>query len=304
MLLNVQLQFRRSTLKQVVRSVLHLLWYIFWLVWPEDVTLRSTVPVVDASHSVENSLVFTLCAIRTTSSAFSILNPRKCVASWNCAVGFILTSTEFVIFFSPMRPINPWWSQQHNLRDRDNPHGTVESNYQRRFSVNVWCGVFGDQFIGLYIFPQRLSGEIYANFLQDELPALIENVPLQTRWQIYYQHDGAPPRFDQVVRQYLNHKFPNQWIGRACTQNWPPRSPDLNPLDYHVCGVTWKLWCMQVTWTQEKNYSSEFSALQEASTTLQYSISLQVLWLLESENVSKQMEDTLNNLFECGMANL
>ena len=56
--------------------------------------------------------------------------------------------------------------------DRDNPHGTVESNYQHHFSVNVWCGVIGDQLIGPYIFPQRLTGDIYANVLQEELPAL------------------------------------------------------------------------------------------------------------------------------------
>ena len=60
------------------------------------------------------------------------------------------------------------------------PHGTVESNYQHRFSVYVWCGVIGDQLIGPYIFPQRLTGDIYTTFLQDELPALLENVPLQT----------------------------------------------------------------------------------------------------------------------------
>jgi len=51
-----------------------------------------------------------------------------------------------------------------------------------------------------------------------------------------YQHDGVPPHFSQIVRQYLNHKFPNQWIGRGGAQNWPPQSPDLNPLDYHVWG--------------------------------------------------------------------
>jgi len=38
------------------------------------------------------------------------------------------------------------------------------------------------------------------------------------------------------ARQYLNHKFPNRWIGRGGAQNWPPRSPDQNPLDYHVWG--------------------------------------------------------------------
>jgi len=36
MLLNVQLQIRRSALKQIVRSVLRLLGCIFWLVWPEN----------------------------------------------------------------------------------------------------------------------------------------------------------------------------------------------------------------------------------------------------------------------------
>ena len=58
----------------------------------------------------------------------------------------------------------------------------------------------------------------------------------QTRWQMYYQHDEAPLHFSQVVRQYLNHKFPNWWIGCGGSQNWPPWSLGLNPLDYHVWG--------------------------------------------------------------------
>jgi hypothetical protein len=74
----------------------------------------------------------------------------------------------------------------------------------------VWCGVNGEQLIGWYIFPQRLTGDIYANFLQDELSALLENVPLQTRRQMYYQRDGVKPHFSQFVRQYLNNKFPNR----------------------------------------------------------------------------------------------
>ena len=44
MLLNVQLQIRRSTLKKIVRSVLRLLGCIFWLVWPEN--LRPCVSVL------------------------------------------------------------------------------------------------------------------------------------------------------------------------------------------------------------------------------------------------------------------
>jgi len=90
--------------------------------------------------------------------------------------------------------------------DCDNPHGTT-SNYQHSFSVKVWCCVNGDQLICRYIFPQRLTGDIYVNVLQDELPAQLENVPLQR----YYQHDGAPSHFVQVVRQYLKHKKVKQF---------------------------------------------------------------------------------------------
>jgi len=35
-------------------------------------------------------------------------------------------------------------TRNSHLCDRNNPHGTVESNYQRCFSVNVWCGVICD----------------------------------------------------------------------------------------------------------------------------------------------------------------
>jgi len=72
-------------------------------------------------------------------------------------------------------------TRNSHLWNRDNPHGTVASNYQHRFSVDVWCGVTDDQLIGPYIFPQLLTGDIYANVMQDEVPALLENVPLQTR---------------------------------------------------------------------------------------------------------------------------
>jgi len=49
----------------------------------------------------------------------------------------------------------------------------------------VWCGDNGQQMIGQYIFPQLLTGDIYANHLQDDLRKLIENVPVQTRRQIF-----------------------------------------------------------------------------------------------------------------------
>jgi len=41
----------------------------------------------------------------------------------------------------------------------DNPHATVESNFQQRFSVSVWCAVPDDQLICPSILEGRLTGE-------------------------------------------------------------------------------------------------------------------------------------------------
>ena len=42
------------------------------------------------------------------------------------------------------------------------------------------------------------------------------------------------PRFSRVARQFLNQHFANKWIGRGGPIAWPARSPDLNPLDFHL----------------------------------------------------------------------
>jgi len=43
----------------------------------------------------------------------------------------------------------------------ENPHATVESNFQQHFSVNVWCAVLDDQLISPFILDGRLTGEAY-----------------------------------------------------------------------------------------------------------------------------------------------
>jgi len=63
----------------------------------------------------------------------------------------------------------------------ENPHATVENNFQQRFSVNVWCAVLDDQLIGPFILDGRLTGEAYFRFLQKEFPRLKEDFPLNKR---------------------------------------------------------------------------------------------------------------------------
>jgi hypothetical protein len=44
------------------------------------------------------------------------------------------------------------------------------------------------------------------------------------------------PHYLGEVREYLNTRFPGWWIGRAAPRAWPPRSPDLTPMDFFLWG--------------------------------------------------------------------
>jgi hypothetical protein len=118
----------------------------------------------------------------------------------------------------------------------ENPRETRVTNFQKRFSVNVWCGLLGNRLIGPFVFDTNLTGNTYEAFLRNELPGLLEDIPLVIRSQMYFQHDGAPPHYTIRVREFLNESFPNRWLGRGGPIAWAPRSPDLTPLDYYLWG--------------------------------------------------------------------
>lgn len=68
------------------------------------------------------------------------------------------------------------------------------------------------------------------------MPELLEDVPLCARETLIFQHDGAPAHYSRRVREILDARFPDKWIGRGGPIVWPARSPDLNVLDYFLWG--------------------------------------------------------------------
>lgn len=126
----------------------------------------------------------------------------------------------------------------HHWSPKDqNPHLIRQRSFQRRFSVNVWAGVIGNHVIGPHYFPDNLNGDNYLEFLQNDLPELLAELPILNEYRpIVFQNDGCPAHWRLTVREYLNDVFPNSWIGRDGPIPWPPRSPDLTPLDFYVWG--------------------------------------------------------------------
>jgi len=74
--------------------------------------------------------------------------------------------------------------------------------------------------------------------LENDLPTLLEDVPLHIRRELIFQHvcDGAPPHFSRQVREILDAHYPDGWMGRGGPIIWPARSPNLNVLDYFIWG--------------------------------------------------------------------
>ena len=59
--------------------------------------------------------------------------------------------------------------------------------------------MLGKRLIGPFVFDNNLTGSTYEAFLRNELPGLLEDIPLMIRSQMCFQHDGAPPHYTNRV---------------------------------------------------------------------------------------------------------
>jgi len=83
----------------------------------------------------------------------------------------------------------------------------------------------------------------YVRFLREQIINLLQDVPSIIRQNMWFMHDGALAHFNHVARDYLNQNYGKKWIGRGGPVAWPPRSLDMNPLDYlwgHVKSIVYK----------------------------------------------------------------
>lgn len=126
---------------------------------------------------------------------------------------------------------------RHNTRhwSQTNEFITFTREQQGRFGFSVSCFILGGR-IKYEIFEERLSAARYLQILRNNLPDLLDEIPLGHLPEIYFQQDGAPAHNSHNVTQYLNDNFPDHWIGTRGPANWPPRSPDLSVLDFFLWG--------------------------------------------------------------------
>ncbi|KOC63368.1 hypothetical protein WH47_04086 [Habropoda laboriosa] len=55
--------------------------------------------------------------------------------------------------------------------------------------------------------------------------------------RVHFQQDGCAPHNARIVKEYLNSKFGERWLGTygldpLRNMTWPAQSPDLNPIEF------------------------------------------------------------------------
>ena len=115
------------------------------------------------------------------------------------------------------------------------PHWTAEKPLHSP-RTTVWAAIWDGGIIGPIFFDTNVNGDNYLHMLQSDFWPTFSSLPNNN--QFFFMQDGAPPHWSTIVRDWLNEKLPNRWIGRGADTDlnikWPPRSPDLTPCDFFL----------------------------------------------------------------------
>ena len=114
------------------------------------------------------------------------------------------------------------------------PDNFIHGQHQNADKVTVWAAMTEDKLFGPYFFPESVTAESYCDilklfFFEEYQISVWESEP-------FLMQDGAPAHTSLLARSILKEKFGNRVIGKFFDVFWPPRSPDLNPLDYFLWG--------------------------------------------------------------------
>lgn len=119
-------------------------------------------------------------------------------------------------------------AQNYRIWSAENPHEFRETQLHP-VKVGVWLAMSRQRMIGPIFFEETITAQRYQQILELFIGELQAN-ELQTG---YFQHDNAPAHTARQTCQYLQQFFAERVVG---AQRWPPRSPDLTPLDYFMFG--------------------------------------------------------------------
>ncbi|RWS20334.1 uncharacterized protein B4U80_02162 [Leptotrombidium deliense] len=112
-----------------------------------------------------------------------------------------------------------------------NPKAKVEAKHYPA-KIGVWCAISHRRIIGPIFFTDTITAQRYEAILCE----FLKKLRATDKTQIFFQQDGAPAHTARWIKSYLRSIFGSNLIGKGLDVNWPPRSPDLTPPDFFLCG--------------------------------------------------------------------
>lgn len=121
-------------------------------------------------------------------------------------------------------------SQNYRTWSADNPHVLMETTLHP-IKIGVWIAISRRRVIGPIFFEDTVTAERYReNILQPFFNELHDD----ELHNGYFQQDGATAHTANTTLEFLREFYDDRVISRGL---WPPRSPDLTPLDYYLFGA-------------------------------------------------------------------
>jgi len=104
------------------------------------------------------------------------------------------------------------------------PHHSTVNNFQHHWQ---WMYV-------VLSYPGHLTWDHHNYYLQDELPQILEDAPLQVRLSMWLQHNSFQPHFHQQVNTVLKPLIRKLLDWTKTSDAWPP-------LNFYLQGNTKEL---------------------------------------------------------------
>lgn len=134
----------------------------------------------------------------------------------------------------------------------ENPRDIRLGGFQESWAFNAYCAIKNSSVLVVKFYEENLNGlqigiifrspihefiflgERYREILANEIQQGLDNMPINEATRCFYQHDGAPPHNGHLVNNVLAQMFEDRYIANNGPYLWPPRSPDLTPLDFFL----------------------------------------------------------------------
>ena len=107
----------------------------------------------------------------------------------------------------------------------------------------MWIGLIGNgTIIEPFFFRQNVNGDTYLDIITNQVVPFLEGIPRFQGQQngqfrhLWWGQDGAPAHRRRAVTERLGELFGNRITALNHQIEWPPRSPDLIPVDFFLWG--------------------------------------------------------------------